>query len=87
MNTTTGYISLPSGEQPEASDKFTRVRIRRQHKMCKCGGEFKSRGHGISNNVGSSWSHSCDKCRAEGWFDSAYPCLVYEDAALPRRGL
>lgn len=42
-----------------------------------CPGEMISAGQGMSNAIGTSWLHRCDKCHRESWADATYPRISH----------
>ena len=64
----------------DATFKRVKMKTYRVHAYCKCGGEYRSLGHGISNSAGSSWQHECNKCSDYKWLDQTYPAIEHKAA-------
>lgn len=50
--------------------------------FCKCGGEIKSNGRGLTLN--GMMEHQCTACGEKRWLAETFPRLMYEEA--PKQG-
>ena len=60
-----------------SSTKRSLMQTYRVRAYCKCGGEWRNVGQGITT-IDTAWRHRCLGCGKESWFSQTYPLIEHD---------